>query len=87
MGNGAEVQWTLRGIELCINHFHAVRQEEKAKALIRRPHVARWLADDMYAVICQALVELKRCDKSKALKLLQKAKDRARNVTYEPVDI
>lgn len=72
-----EVRWTVRGIDLGIKHIKDVRDERELKDTLRKPPINKWYAKDLYHAIRTALDCLSRCDRARAIKVLEEAKERA----------
>lgn len=70
-GPGAEVKWTLRGMDIALKKVRDLAQEERLKHLERRPRLSRWIAGDLFNAVQQALAYLKRGDRAKAINTLE----------------
>ncbi len=69
-----EVRWTLRGINLCIDHVKAIAKEQADNERLRKPRIARWLARDLYHAVEVSLGYMRRADRITAIKVLEKIK-------------
>ncbi len=76
-GDGVEVNWTLRGMDIAFGIIYAIAKEEQAAMQLRRPKLSRWMAGDMYNAIGRALSSLRRGERAKAVAILQDAADAA----------
>ncbi len=72
-----EAEWVLRGINLCVAHVQAIVEEQKNKAELRKPTISRWFAKDLYYAIFTALNLLGRGERSKAVRVLEEARNAA----------
>ena len=76
-----EMEWTLRGINLCITHVKDILREQREHDLLRRPRIHRWIASDLFHAIEVALKYLANADKRRAMSVLAKAKETAQQRT------
>ncbi len=74
-----EAEWVLRGINVCIGHVQEVIAEQKNKAELRKPTISRWFAKDLYHAIFTALNLLGRGERTKAVRVLEAARNAARS--------
>jgi hypothetical protein len=73
-GDGVEVGWVVRGLDIALRLVHAQAKEERSNARKRRPRLSRWAAADLFQAVTQALAHLSRADRARAIAVLEKAK-------------
>lgn len=70
-----ETRWTIRGINLCIQHIKDIRRDQTYNERLRKPRIHRWLASDLYEALSRALRHLANGDRARAVVVLQNARD------------
>lgn len=73
-GEGAEVSWTVKGLDIALRVVHAMAKEEKIKAAARRPPLPIWLTGELFRAVTQARRYLDVADRAKAIAILDKAR-------------
>ncbi len=77
-GDGAEVSWTCRGIDIAREIVLKMAKEEQMRNIIHTPRLSIWLAGDLFRAIRKALDNLHRGERAKAVSILEDAKEMAR---------
>lgn len=65
-----EIEWTLRGINLCVNHVKDIVQEQRTKERLKHPKVDHQHATKLYHAIKGALHQLKISNHKSAAKIM-----------------
>lgn len=76
-----EVRWTVRGIDLSLQHVRDILRDQKIKENLRKPRISRWLARDLFFAVTIAINYLKNGHRLSAIKTLEKAKNAAQKET------
>lgn len=74
-GAGQEVKWTVRGLKAALDIAYALAREERAKALERKPRLNHPIAGELFRAITAALLCLNRCERGRAIKILENARN------------
>lgn len=81
--NSDEIRWVVRGLDIAIGHAKDLVREQSLRDDQRKPPVHKWCARDLYHAIRMALNALSRAERSVAIEILEKAKERAIGASLE----
>lgn len=73
-----EINWVVRGINLCIKHVKDIREEQRIRGEILKPRVSPWISRDLFHTMEVAVRYIKTGDRKKALGVLEKSIAKAR---------
>lgn len=70
-----EVEWTLRGIDLCLKHVQDIIKEQRTNFRLKHPKVDHQHATKLYRACYGAWKALRRSQRLHAIKILQHVMD------------